>query len=66
MQLSGYKKVINYMKKIEDDRQVRQMLSLEEVQFKYCCSSICQLEFPILFILFFLGLICLYISVLMM
>jgi hypothetical protein len=30
-QLSGYKKVLNYMKKIEDDRQIRQTLSAEEV-----------------------------------
>lgn len=66
MQLSGYKKVINYMKKIEDDRQVRQMLSPEEVQFKLCWPSICQLELPILFILLFPGLNCLYISVLIM
>ena len=34
--------MVNYMKKIEEDRQVRQMLSPEEVQFKLCCSSICQ------------------------
>lgn len=54
------------MKKIEDDRQVRQMLSPEEVQFKLCCSSDRQLAFPILFILLFPGLNCLYISVLIM
>ncbi|CAK9238133.1 unnamed protein product [Sphagnum jensenii] len=31
-QLSGYKKVLNYMKKIEDDRQIRQTLSAEEAE----------------------------------
>ncbi|KAG0616525.1 hypothetical protein M758_5G122400 [Ceratodon purpureus] len=30
--LSGYKKVLNYMKKIEEDREVRQMLSPEEAE----------------------------------
>ncbi|XP_024377849.1 protein CHROMATIN REMODELING 5 isoform X3 [Physcomitrium patens] len=30
--LSGYKKVVNYMKKIDEDRQVRQTLSPEEAE----------------------------------
>ncbi|KAJ7189805.1 hypothetical protein O6H91_Y529900 [Diphasiastrum complanatum] len=31
-QLSGYKKVLNYMKKVEEDRQIRKSLSPEEAE----------------------------------
>lgn len=38
LQLSGYKKVLNYMKKVDEDREICQLFFLEEVCFFYICQ----------------------------